>query len=459
MGRLDYVHGNITKLLYLTFIPMLIASIVNVVMVVSQAVFIGQVGGEAVNIRGFYLPISFFMTALLEAMQLSTQVVLAKRKGAGQQKQIAQSFYRFLFFGLLLMGMFGVLIIVTLPLLTTFFGVDAAYAGLFQRFVSGMVVVELIVVMNIVIAASLRALGKVNIASFIAVMGSVLNIALMYYFILVRGMGLQGIVLAFLITSSLQFIASYSYIVWLKEIPIGFPRGIRGKDEMVTAILRGVGVPVFLSYCSITLGLLLFNLIMESFGDVAVGGYGAAYSIQTLVIIPGILLGSAMGIVMNQNLGSGKLERVFAVYKKGILQAFYFYLPLSLFVFLLREPLASVFFRAADREVFLPYAVGYLAIVAPTYLFMGPMLTTLITLEQMGKGMKALGMNLTYFLLIALLGWAVTTWTNDVSSFYWTVAFCNLIGISGLYYGYRLMHAEFSVSRQEGEEKEMVSGA
>ncbi|RBL83730.1 hypothetical protein DDE05_28590 [Streptomyces cavourensis] len=70
--------------------------------------------------------------------------------------------------------------------------------------------------------------------------------------------------------------------------------------------LTAVGVPVGASYLVICAANLVLMRILAPFGPSVQSGYANAATLQTLLIIPGLVLGSATAIVLNSHRGAGR---------------------------------------------------------------------------------------------------------------------------------------------------------
>lgn len=286
-----------------------------------------------------------------------------------------------------------------------------------------MMIASVPAVLAAVSGAALRGLGRVQAASWNSVGVAILNISLVYIFVSMFGLNLKGIVYANLISSTLSLVISLLILFIRKEVVM--ERIVFAKKHFVA--LRHVGIPVFISYCMIFLSTFFFNKIVSHFGEGAVAGFGVGYRIQTMAILPGIVIGSAIGIMINHNLQSPHRPRAYASYRQGLLQSFALYAVLATAIWVWREPLTAFLIEdAASRAE----AARYLSVVALSYIGMGPMMTTLLTMEQSGRGYQAMFLNAIYFLLIILFGWGLTRLFNHVIYFYGVIAGMNVIGMS-----------------------------
>lgn len=422
MQGIDYTTGSIQRLLYRTAVPMLLASLVNVITQLANVFFMGHTSQSVLYVLSLYIPVSFVMIAIIEAMQLSVQVAVARSRTGGS-RAFTPLFVHMMGSALLLAVLTGGIVMLLTPALSWFYAVPADIAPMFTLYVGGMMIAGVPAVLAAVSGAALRGLGRAQAASWNSVGMAMLNISLVYVFVSMLGLDLKGIVYANLISSTLSLVISLLVLFMRKEVLM--ERLVFAKKHFVA--LRHVGIPVFISYCMIFLSTFFFNKIVSHFGEGAVAGFGVGYRIQTMAILPGIVIGSAIGIMINHNLQSPYRPRAYASYRQGLLQSFALYAIIAVAIWVWRGQLTAFLIEdAASRAE----AARYLSVVALSYIGMGPMMTTLLTMEQSGRGYQAMFLNAIYFLLIILLGWGLTRLFNQVIYFYGVIAGMNVIGMS-----------------------------
>ncbi|WFR63274.1 hypothetical protein P9222_02380 [Paenibacillus amylolyticus] len=85
MQGIDYTAGSIHRLLLRTAVPMLLASLVNVITQLANVFFLGHTSQSVLYVLSLYIPVSFVMIAIIEAMQLSVQVAAARSRSGGSR--------------------------------------------------------------------------------------------------------------------------------------------------------------------------------------------------------------------------------------------------------------------------------------------------------------------------------------------------------------------------------------
>lgn len=445
--KIDYLNDRIVPLIYKTFIPMVLASSVSIVTQLANTFFMGHEHKDALYIVGLYIPFSFFMTALIEGFQISNASTVAFEKGKDNLNNISKIINNLLLYGIISSLIIAIFISLVIPQLINFFNVHDGAINTFLKYTRLMVFMTVFSVINAILLSSIRGYGLVKISSGISVLASLSNIILVYIFINFFNLGVYSIVLAnFIVISISIFLSAYfllkykifnftSYFFSLKNMKL---------EKIVKIKILNIGIPVAISYFLIFISTFFFNRILMPFGNEVIAGFGAAYRLQTIVLLVSISFGNTLGLIMNQNMGGNNAERAFQVYKKGLINIVGIYIIIGMVIFLGRDLIAS--FLIADGEVS-AHTENYLQIVALSYSIMGPMMSSLLVLEQIGKGLRAFFLNFLYFFLIVVVGWLLTTIYQVESLFYWTISLMNTFAIIGIFYSYVVIKNNFKMKK------------
>lgn len=445
--KIDYLNDRIVPLIYKTFIPMVLASSVSIVTQLANTFFMGHEHKDALYIVGLYIPFSFFMTALIEGFQISNASTVAFEKGKDNLNNISKIINNLLLYGIISSLIIAIFISLVIPQLINFFNVHDGAINTFLKYTRLMVFMTVFSVINAILLSSIRGYGLVKISSGISVLASLSNIILVYIFINFFNLGVYSIVLAnFIVISISIFLSAYfllkykifnftSYFFSLKNMKL---------EKIVKIKILNIGIPVAISYFLIFISTFFFNKILMPFGNEVIAGFGAAYRLQTIVLLVSISFGNTLGLIMNQNMGGNNAERAFQVYKKGLINIVGIYIIIGMVIFLGRDLIAS--FLIADGEVS-AHTENYLQIVALSYSIMGPMMSSLLVLEQIGKGLRAFFLNFLYFFLIVVVGWLLTTIYQVESLFYWTICLVNTFAIIGIFYSYVVIKNNFKMKK------------
>lgn len=164
------------------------------------------------------------------------------------------------------------------------------------------------------IAYSLRAFGDSRATLYFLAVSSVLNLVLDIF--MVRLWGIAGAAIATVISQIVCTVVSFIYMRKRHEaLNIRF-REYRFDREMGAKCVK-LGIPAVLQMCSVSIGNLVMQRLVNSFGATVMAGYTVGVKIESYMHAPLQGIQQSMATFTGQNMGAGKLERV----KKGLYRA------------------------------------------------------------------------------------------------------------------------------------------
>ena len=201
-----------------------------------------------------------------------------------------------------------------------------------------------------VLSSMFNALGRSRIPLYLLIFSSVLNVALDIYMVTVLHMGVAGVAWATLIAQGISAVLSFS--IFLKEL-----RSYPGKldalfDWKELKNMGRVALPSILQQSTVSIGMMLVQSVVNSFGSQMLAGYSAAMRIESVCIVPMSAMGNAVSSYTAQNVGADKPERVKAGYRASYGIVFAIAAGICLVVQLLASPLISLFLEDGSVAAF-----------------------------------------------------------------------------------------------------------
>lgn len=160
------------------------------------------------------------------------------------------------------------------------------------------------------------------------------------------------------------------------------------------AMLRRISViaiPSILQQSFISVGNIVIQGIINSFGTAVVAGYSASVKLNNLVITSMITVGNGISNYTAQNMGAKKPERIKKGFISGLIIVWLIAIPFGILYFFWGEGLSALFMKAPTEEA-LSSAKMFLRIVSPFYAMVAMKLTAdgvLRGLSKMGFFMAA----------------------------------------------------------------------
>lgn len=215
------------------------------------------------------------------------------------------------------------------------------------------------------------ALGDSKTPFIFLAISSVANVAVDILFVKEFNMDVAGVAWATFICQGVSCVASV--IVVLRRLK-NIDHNSLGKSEKVPAFSKDIlkkflriAIPSTLQQSFVSVGNIIIQGIINSFGSAVIAGYSAAIKLNNMVITTFSALGNGMSNFTAQNIGGGKPERIKEGYSAGLRLALLVYVPIVLVYMFLADTLVNLFMDGEQSKALI-VGVEFLHIVAPFYI-------------------------------------------------------------------------------------------
>ena len=166
-----------------------------------------------------------------------------------------------------------------------------------------------------IFSSMFNALGKSRIPLIFLIFSSVTNVILDVVFVTQFHMGVSGVAWATLIALGISVLLSGTvFLRQLSEMNCG-STALYSPGEL--KIMTRVALPSILQQSTVTIGMMLVQSVVNSFGSQALAGFSAAMRIEAVCVVPMSGIGNAMSSYTAQNMGAGQTDRVVRGYRIG----------------------------------------------------------------------------------------------------------------------------------------------
>lgn len=161
----------------------------------------------------------------------------------------------------------------------------------------------------------LRALGNSRSPLIAMMFAAFINIILDLLFVCVFHLGIAGAAIATLIAQ--LFSAIFCFVVLIKQLPFQITRKTFHLDFSIMKGLMNLGTPLALQNAIISIGGIVVQSVVNSFGFLFVAGFTATNKLYGLLEVAAISFGYSITTYNSQNLGAKQYKRV----KHGVFMA------------------------------------------------------------------------------------------------------------------------------------------
>lgn len=362
---MDMTRGPVLQQMAVFAFPVLLGMLCQRIYNFADTYIVGRFLGDqalaAVSISGSAM---YMMFSIMMGVTTGVSMVIAQFYGAGEKKEIQDTFVAGAWVSVLIAILLTVLGTLTAgPLL----GLLQTSKELMPQAYSYLVVIHLgcgATMLYNFASAVLRALGNSVVPLVFLILSSILNVILDVAFVSWIPMGVAGAAFATVLSQLISGVLCLGYalrILPLLRVP---KRQWKPKRYLVKEVLR-YGLPTGLQMSIISVSDMTLQAVVNTYGTAMIVAYGVCMKVEGLGFQLADAVGTAMGTFAGQNAGAGNYQRI----RKGVNSAYLLnLLCYGIFcpaVFFLAEPIMRAFTGTPEA---IAYGVEYMRIFTVFFL-------------------------------------------------------------------------------------------
>lgn len=238
------------------------------------------------------------------------------------------------------------------------------------------------------LSSLIRALGNSRQPFYFLIFSSIVNILLDFLFIVIMGLGVEGVGLATMLSQAVSGWMCLTYI--RRKMQLLMPKGSERRYDHTKAMRLLVnGLPMGLQFSITAIGSIMLQSANNALGTVYVAAFTASIRIKYLFTCVFENIGVAMATYCGQNIGARKLDRI----ALGIRSAIKIMLIYFAMTFVLIMPFAEemmMLFVDRSETAIIGNAALFMRVAAYFYPVLG--LLTILRYSIQGLGYSTMSM-------------------------------------------------------------------
>lgn len=315
----NMTEGNPLKIILLFSVPVLLGNLFQQFYNMVDTIIVGQyLGEEALAAVGSTGCLMFLVLGFANGIAQGFGVMISHSYGAKDYKLLKHYVALSL---LLTVAISVILTTITVSgsrLLLLWMNTPENIFELANNYIQ-VIFAGIILTMGYNVAAGiLRGIGDSKTPLYFLILSSFLNIFLDVFLIVVIPLGTAGAAYATIISQGISALLCYIYMFRKFDV-LKLHRDDIYVDLVGVINILSVGIPMALNYSITAIGTMIFQSAVNVFGSGVVAAYTAASKVSNIATQTLPTLGTAMATYCAQNLGAGKVHRIF----DGMKQAFF----------------------------------------------------------------------------------------------------------------------------------------
>lgn len=220
-----------------------------------------------------------------------------------------------------------------------------------------------------VLSSMFNALGKSKIPLYFLIFSSLFNIALDYILVTQFAMGVAGVAWATLIAQGISAVLSFIVLLRMLHKLDGGRHQVFAKEE-VRPMFR-IALPSILQQSTVSIGMMLVQSVVNSFGTEALAGFSAAMRIEAICVVPMAGIGNAISSYTAQNIGANQEKRVTEGYHAANQLVILFAVIILLVLELFNHPIIAMFLGGDGTDTAMATGRSYLIFIGFFFCLIG----------------------------------------------------------------------------------------
>ena len=381
--RNSMLEGSPIKSIILFALPIMASSMLQYNYSLVDNIIVGRyVSENALAAVGSVGPINSFIIGA--ALGLSTGFSIPVSHAYGERNP--EKLSRYAGSSIVLAFLVGCIIMVTShiisPILLKLVGTPAEIIDLSSSYINILYYGVPIQMLSNNFTAISRSVGESKKPLYFFCVSVVVNFILDILFVKTFGMGVEGAAIATLISHLTACVLNGTYVLkFNKEITI--KRNNLRLDFKTARRQIALGLPVSIQFTVTSIGSMCLQSVVNSFGTSVIAGFTAAGRVEGLTNIPMSGLGVATQTFVGQNYGAKNYERIIKSVKKIFFLDIMVSVVMSITLYLIAEPIVSVFSTDISTEV-MAAAKRYILAIAQCYSLVAVLFVMRNTLQGLG---------------------------------------------------------------------------
>ncbi|MBU0761786.1 MAG: MATE family efflux transporter [Candidatus Altiarchaeota archaeon] len=363
----DFTRGGLYKTIFHASLPTIIAFIIQSTFSLVDAIFVGWISSHALAAVSVSFPIVFMVIALGVGLGLGSTSVVARYVGAKKSRYAKEAAEH----SMLLAVAFGIILMVaglTLsPSIFKLMGVEESLMSTALVYLNILLFFAPFELSLIVGNSILRGEGDMRTPMVVMGASAILNGILDPIFIFTLGWGVEGAAWATVVARMIGFTyLAYNLKFGGAKFKLDYV-DFRYRFTYFKEVLR-IGIPSSMSNIVMSTGMAVFTAIVAGFGTDALAAFGVGFRLDSLAILPGIGVATAVISIVGQNIGAGKADRAMQTTLKAGAMASALMVLFGIPFYLFSTDIVSIF---NQEPKVIEYGASFLRIIPLTYLVVG----------------------------------------------------------------------------------------
>ncbi len=348
---LNMTEGSILKNLMYFAVPVLIGNIFQQLYNIADTAVIGNIlGDDALAAVGVAAPVYNLLIGFASGLTNGFAVIIARYFGANNEREMKKSVSLTYILSAIIAVVLTVGSVAVLhPLMRALKTPDNIITDT-ESYMRIIIIFSAVTIAYNMLAGMMNAIGNSKAPLYFLIISTFVNIGLDILFVKFFNMGVAGAAYATVISQGVSVVLCFMYALKKCDFLV-FRKSELIWDRALLADLTSTGLSMGLMYAIVSVGSVILQSAVNSFGTSTITAHTAARKIDDIFMLPLSTISMAVSTSTSQNFGAGKTDRVKQGIRYGIIISFIWSAFSVLICVLFCKPMIQALTGTTDKIV------------------------------------------------------------------------------------------------------------
>ncbi|MDF2591017.1 MAG: family efflux transporter [Clostridia bacterium] len=374
MERLDkrnlILKGNLYKVIITLALPIMLNNFIQTLFNLADAYYIGQLGYIEFAATSFVWPVNFLFISIGIGISIAGTSILSQYVGAEKYEEANKVSSQLITLTCIISVIFAAVGYFTAPYIVRLMQASGELARFGSIYLQITFLDTPFMFFYFAFNSIMNAQGDTIKPTILSGLCALLNIILDPIFIFTLNMGVAGAAIATLISKAALAILGAIILAKYSSIIRPSIKNFKFDKEIIKQLFK-IGLPSIIGQSGSSLGFLVLNSFILSYGSITLAAFGMVNRITSLVMQPAMGIGSAMTAIVGQNLGNSQPERVKEAFRKSMSLSLFISITGIILLLAFDREIIKFFIEAEDNPEVISQGITYLKYIAYSMPLMG----------------------------------------------------------------------------------------
>lgn len=315
--RDNILKGNLYRVIISLSLPIMINNLIQTLYNLADGIWVSKISSVHFAATALVFPVTFLFISLGIGISIAGTSVLSQLIGATDYKRAKEYATQTTVISLILSIVFAILGYTLTPFIVRAMGAEGILAKLSIIYLKITFLDMPFTYMFFTVNSIMNAQGNMVIPTILSGISALLNIVLDPVFIFTLNMGIAGAAIATLISKALLAVSGFFILMRSESFIKPKFRGFKFDKKIIRKIIK-VGLPSSVGYSGASVGFLVLNGFIVSYGTATIAAFGMVNRITALIMEPAMGVGAALTSIIGQNIGSNQISRAKEAFMKSM---------------------------------------------------------------------------------------------------------------------------------------------